>query len=251
MARRWWKLRRRNVDRFIDSEQFDQPPAAVGLRHVNLHRRGGRFVDPEIDRIGQIRLDGADEGHQLRAAHFAFEVKRVAVLDSFLANHLGLLDARPHDLGNAGLGEEQHAVEARVRRRLAELLRQRIRLERALRNPDACQLQDRALLERHLDVPGHSVRRRIHTVGSGERDPVLLVQDGGRALALDPELGALERKNGFGRPIQSIPDRAPEPACPTPSTPMAETNTPSSTTATIRACPILNSGRGIVTHRHK
>ena len=76
----WRELRRRNVDRFVDAEELDLPSVVVWLRHVNLRRDGGRFVDPEIDRIRRVGLDGADEGIQLRAADFTLEVKRVAIL---------------------------------------------------------------------------------------------------------------------------------------------------------------------------
>ena len=148
------------------------------------------------------------KGYSLRAAHFAFEVKRVAILHPLLADHLGLLDARPHDVGNAGLGKQQNAVERGVGRGLAELLRQGVALKRALRHPDARQLQDGAVLERDLDVAGHSVRRCIDTLRERERDRVLLVENGRRALASHGEPGALERKDGAGRPIQLILNRA-------------------------------------------
>ena len=77
-----------------------------------------------------------------------------------------------------------------------------LRLKRAFGDPDACQLQDRSALERDLDVARNPVRRRVGTLGGGKRDAVLFVEEGGRALARERELRALELEDGVGRPVQ-------------------------------------------------
>src|SRR5207244_9253001 len=109
-----------------------------------------------------------------------------------LARLRWILHRGPQDVGDAGLREQSGAVERRIRGRLPELPRERVRLEDTFRDPDARDLQDVAVLERDLHVARDSVRRGIETLGERERDAVLLVQECRRALALERELRALE-----------------------------------------------------------
>src|SRR5262245_27961477 len=74
-----------NVDWLVDAGDLDQPAVAAGFVDVNLHRRGGTFLNPEIDRVREFRLErGAHQLIQLVAADIAPETQRVARLH-FLA----------------------------------------------------------------------------------------------------------------------------------------------------------------------